>query len=162
MKYLWNCIWLTVPIVWMNLALADRLPESYQPAVFWSGVPRGIALGENTSRIAVFLLPLLMPLHVVSSRQRAGLALYAVGVIVYFLAWATQIWYPRTKWSKSRLGFMAPAFTPAAWLAGIALIGETLYFGTFYRSWMFLTLSLIFLVFHNAHGWAVYSRIHQR
>jgi hypothetical protein len=161
MKYVWNCTWLIVPIVWMNLALASRLPEAYQPAVFWRKVPQWIALGENLSRIAVFLVPLLMPLHIVNSRQRAGLTLYAVGVLVYFLAWAMQIWFPRTAWSRSMPGFMAPGYTPATWLAGIALTGETLYFGKVYRPWMYLTLSLMFLAFHNAHVWIVYSRTHQ-
>ena len=155
-------MWLMVPVVWMNLALASRLPEAYQPAVFWRNVPRWIAVGENLSRILVFVGPFLMPLQIVDSRQRAGLALYAVGVPVYFLAWAMQIWFPRTRWSQGMLGFMAPSYAPAAWLAGIALIGETLYAGQVYRPWMYLALSILFLVFHNAHAWLIYCRTHQR
>jgi hypothetical protein len=73
-----------------------------------------------------------------------------------------QIWFPLSPWSQSPLGFLAPAFTPALWLAGIASIGRTLYFGDFYRPWMFLALSLVFLAFHNAHAWTVYSRLHRR
>jgi hypothetical protein len=154
-------MWLIVPIIWLNLALAGRLPEAYQPAVFRRDVPRWIALGENLFRVAVFFTPLLMPLQIVNSRQKTGLAVYAVGVLVYFLSWAMQIWFPQTDWSQNRVGFMAPGYTPAVWLAGIGLIGETLYFGKMYRPWMFLAFSLIFLAFHNAHVWGVYSRIHK-
>ncbi|MFN7935520.1 MAG: hypothetical protein U0R19_19475 [Bryobacteraceae bacterium] len=159
MQYLWNCFWLAVPILVMNWRLASRLPEGYQPTLFWRDIPRLIAIGENVSRIVLFLGLLLMPLRIATSRQRAGLAVYAAGVLIYFGAWAMQIWFPQAEWSRSRLGFMAPAWTPATWLAGIALIGEDLSVGMTFRPWMFLALSLIFLLFHNAHVSIVYSRV---
>ncbi|MFN7922175.1 MAG: hypothetical protein U0Q16_18880 [Bryobacteraceae bacterium] len=160
MKYLWNCFWLTVPILVMNVALASRLPQAYQPSFFWRDIPRSVAIGEKVSRTVLFLTLLLIPLSIATSRQRAGLALYAVGVLIYFGAWAMQIWFPQAEWSRSRLGFMAPAWTPAGWLAGIALLGDNLYVGMTYHPWMFLALSLVFLMFHNAHVAIVYSRIH--
>ena len=109
MQYLWNCFWLAVPILVMNWRLASRLPEGYQPTLFWRDIPRLIAIGENVSRIVLFLGLLLMPLRIATSRQRAGLAVYAAGVLIYFGAWAMQIWFPQAEWSRSRLGFMAPA-----------------------------------------------------
>ena len=161
MEYLWNCFWLTLPILLVNLLFATRLPATYQSAVFWCDTPRWIAVGENASRIVVFVAPLFMPLYIANSVQLAGLALYLVGLLVYVLAWVMQIWYVQTRWSSSRLGFMAPAYSPAFWLAGMALISERLYFGKIYRPWMFLVISTVFLAFHNAHAWNVYSRSHR-
>jgi hypothetical protein len=35
MGYIWNCIWLTIPILLLNVLLMNRLPKAYQPEVFW-------------------------------------------------------------------------------------------------------------------------------
>ena len=158
MQYVWNCFWLVVPILLMNALLMQRLPRAYQSEVFGRGIPRWIGAGENLFRTAVFTLPLLMPLRVATPGQKIGLALYLTGVAVYFLAWGMQIRHPQTAWSASRAGFLAPAYTPSLWLAGIGLIGDSLYAGAAYRSWMYLALSAAFLAFHNAHAWMVYLR----
>ncbi len=159
MHYLWNCFWFIVPVLLVNVSLARRLPAPYQPAVFSRNIPLWLAAGENMSRIAVLLLPLFMPLRIETPRQWAGLAVYLAGLLIYLLAWVMQIWYAQTRWSSSRLGFMAPAYTPALWLVGIAMVSEGFYFRSFGQPWLFLALSLIFLVFHNTHAWKVYSRI---
>lgn len=106
MHYLWNCFWLIIPVLLLNVSLASRLPAPYQPAVFSSAIPKWLAAGEDTARIAVFLLPLFMPLQIVTSKQWTGLAVYSIGIGVYVLGWVLQIWYGQTRWSTSRLGFM--------------------------------------------------------
>ena len=140
----------------------NRLPNTYQRPIFWHDIPFWIAAGENLTRTAVFVSPLLMPLHIGRSRHSLGLTVYTFGLLVYLLAWMMQIWYPKTQWSAGRAGFMAPAYTPLVWLAGIGLTGDSLYAGGVYRSWMYLALSAVFLGFHNAHAWIVYSRHHAR
>lgn len=160
MTYIWNCIWLTIPILLLNVLLMNRLPKAYQPEVFWRDIPAWIAVGENTFRAVILVLPIFMPLRVTREGQAIGLLLYGVGLILYFFSWGMQIWYPETQWSASRWGFMAPSYTPLVWLIGIALIGDSLYAPIPYSFWVYVALSVAFLLFHNLHVWIVYSRLH--
>jgi hypothetical protein len=160
--YVWNCFWLIVPVLLLNVSLARKLPPTYQPEIFSRGIPAWISAGEHTLRIAVFLLPLLMPLEFNGQRQRAGLLLYLAGLLLYAASWCAQIWFSASRWSESRIGFMAPAYTPLAWLAGIGFIGNSFYAGLSFRPWIYLGLSAAFLVFHNLHAWLVYSETKQK
>ena len=141
-----NCFWLLLPVFAWNAVFASRLPQ----AGFKSdaGVPRPILWAENVLRAAVFLWPLLLPLSWQDQRSRAGLALYGLGILVYFASWLPLIYRPEAAWSRSAAGLLAPAYTPLIWLAGIALVGA---------SWPYALLSLLFVgvhVYHNilAHG----------
>ncbi len=156
--YAWSCIWLIVPVLLFNVLLMGRLPEIYQPKFFTYGIPSWISAGENTFRVLIFVLPLLMPLDIERSGQRIGLAAYLAGVTLYSLSWAMQIWFPQSRWSASRWGFMAPSYTPLLWLTGIAFIGDSLFLPIPYIRWIYVWLSIIFLCFHNLHTWIVYSR----
>jgi hypothetical protein len=96
----------------------------------------------------VFLWPLLLPLSRQDAHDRAGLALYGLGILIYFASWLPLIYRPDAAWSQSTAGLLAPACTPVFWLAGIALVGA---------SWPYALLSLLFVgvhVYHNilAHG----------
>jgi hypothetical protein len=54
---------------------------------------------------------------------------------------------------------VAPAFTPALWLAGIALVGDRLFITRIqYRRWMYGVLVAAFLLFHNLHAALVLAR----
>src|SRR5271157_3761725 len=112
MQYVRNCFWLIVPILAMNLLLMGKLPKIYQPEVFSSHIPAWIIAGENVLRLATLVLPFFMPLDLSSQSQKIGLVIYFVGLILYFISWAMQLWYPQIAWSTSRWGFMAPSYTP--------------------------------------------------
>jgi hypothetical protein len=56
------------------------------------------------------------------------------------------------------LGFAAPAYTPLLWLLGIALLGDRLFWETFFRWWMYLALCIAFLAAHITHTLLVYFR----
>jgi hypothetical protein len=120
--YLGNCFWLLLPILAFNLLFAHRLPAAYQTSVFWKDIPRWIGLPENLLRTFVMLLPLCMRLGISTPRQKLGLELYMVGLPVYFCSWAVLIAAPQCVWSTSEAGFLAPAYTPILWLAGMALM----------------------------------------
>ena len=156
--YACNCFWLFVPVLVLNTLLMSKLPKMYQPEIFSQNIPRWISVGEGMFRGAVFLLPLLMPLGIEQPAQRLGLLIYLIGVIVYALSWVMQIVLPQSEWSASRWGFMAPAYTPLVWLAGVALAGRTLFFPVAYSPWIYAGVSAVFLVYHNLHAWLVYSR----
>ncbi len=162
LHYVWNCFWLIIPVLVMNGLLMGKLPNIYQPEVFSDHIPIWIVVGENAFRTATVLLPLLMPLQVGRPGQKAGLALYLAGLVIYFASWAMQIWIPQSAWSTSRWGFMAPSYTPPIWLVGIALVGDSLYVPFPYTPWIYIGLSAAFLAFHNLHTWIVYSRAHTK
>ncbi len=157
-KYLLNCLLLMVPIILWNVFLIDKLPHHYQPDLFWKDIPVWLKYGENISRVLVFMLTMLMPLRIYTVTQKRGLILYGVGVIVYFASWLVLIYCPDSGWSSTISGFMAPAYTPLLWLTGIGLIGNSFYFNLPYRRWVFILISVIFLVFHNWHTLIVFFR----
>jgi hypothetical protein len=100
-----------------------------------------------------------MRLRVSTSSQKLGLGLYLTGLLIYFASWAVLIVFPQCAWSTSEIGFMAPAYTPIVWLAGIGLIGtELLFLRVRFKPWIYWTLSALFIVFHNLHVITVFSR----
>jgi hypothetical protein len=157
--YLYNCFWLMTPILIFNLLLAHKLPASFQTDVFWKNIPKEISFPENLLRTLVMILPILMPFRVSTPNQKLGLALYFTGVLVYFASWGVLIVSPQCAWSRSEIGFLAPAYTPIVWLIGIGLIGNELLNPKIpYKSWMYCVLSALFLVFHNLHTATVFFR----
>lgn len=157
--YLLNCFLLILPALVINLVWVSRLPAMWQTDVFWKNIPPLVAYGENISRIAVNILPLFMPLTISTKRQRIGLAIYLIGIPVYFLSWIMLVYVPQSAWSTSLIGATAAAWTSLFWLIGIGLIGNSLYFSLPYRSWVYLVLSVIFAVFHTFHAVIVYLRM---
>ena len=158
MSYLSNCMLLLIPIMAWNVIFASKLPRLYLPDVFEKNIPAFITNGENIFRLIVFILPLLMPIRIEAPAQKIGLALYTAGTAIYFLSWLAQMYFPQSAWSLSAFGSLAPAYTPLIWLVGIGLIGGTLYFSSPYRSWMYITLSILFVTFHLSHTFIVYQR----
>jgi hypothetical protein len=136
-----NCFWLLLPIFLWNALFAARLPQ--QGFKSHAGVPQVVLLAETVLRIAVFVGPLLLPLGWQDRRSRAGLALYGLGLLVYFASWLPLIYRPEAAWSTSAAGLLAPAYTPLIWLAGIAVIGG---------SWPYALLSWLFVGAHVYHN----------
>ena len=136
-----NCFWLLLPIFAWNAIFASRLPQ--QGFKSDAGVPRAVLWAENVLRIVVFLWPLLLPLRWQDPQSKAGLAVYGLGVFVYFASWLPLIYSPDAAWSKSAAGLLAPAYTPLIWLAGIALIGGSL---------PYALASLLFVGLHVYHN----------
>ena len=157
-SYFENCFLLLVPILLWNIILAGRLPKAYSAEIFSKDIPPFTDYGEKIFRFFVFALSAFMPIRIETQSQKIGLGLYLAGTIIYFLSWLVLIYFPQTDWSLSAFGFSAPAYTPLIWLAGIGLIGGTLYFSSPYRSWMYFTLSIIFIGFHLSHILLVYLK----
>lgn len=155
-----SCGLLLVPASLWNIALTDRLPISFSVVEFWRDIPAPLGFAENSLRLAVFVIPFLMPLDLAAPGSMRALVVYAVGTLVYFASWLALILYPASTWSTSALGFVAPACTPFIWLLGIALLGRQLYWGKSYRWWMYLVLASAFLAVHISHTVMVYVRGH--
>ena len=61
-RYVLSCGLLLVPASIWNIALTERLPSPFAPAEFWRDIPAPLAWAENSLRVAVFVLPFVMPL----------------------------------------------------------------------------------------------------
>lgn len=158
LRFTASCGLLLVPALAWNLALAEHLPPAFSQAVFWDGIPSWLAITENVSRTVVIALPFFMPLEITTPMQRRGLAVFAVGTLVYFASWLPLILSPSSAWSASAAGFLAPAYTPALWLLGMALVGRRLFWGHVYRWWFYLAAAALFLGAHIFHASIVYVR----
>jgi len=154
-KYFLNCFVLTIPILIWNILLTDQLPKTTKPEIL-QNVSVFITYGENIVRIIVFALMVFMPVKISKPIQRQGLILFLLGTVIYFASWLILIFYPDSLWSKSNLGVLSPAYTPVIWLIGIGLIGDTFYFNLPYKRWVFISLLILFLVFHNIHTYKMY------
>ena len=156
-RYVVNCGWLLVPIFVWNVVFARFLPPALLSNELSQDIPPLVAYGENTLRIVVMVLPFLMPLEVTMVSQRRGVWLFAVGTIVYCLAWVPLMVVPHSRWSTSWLGFVAPAYTPLVWLVGLGLIGRRLFVPSPFRWWMYVAVACAFIMFHVAHTSIVYA-----
>ncbi len=159
LNYALNGFVLLVPVFLWNARFATSLPRGYSPAFFERDIPPLVGITENALRLAVFFLPLLMPLTVEVPRQKVGLGLYLAGLAVYFLAWVVQIHHPESAWSRSVFGFLAPAYTTMIWLTGIGLIGSKLFVPIPYHPLVYHVMSTAFVAAHTMHAYIVYTRL---
>jgi hypothetical protein len=157
--YTKNVGWLLVPVLVWNAALSSRLPESFSPAVFSSNIPALLSTTENTLRVVVFALPFFAPFELIAKLQKIGVAVFGVGLAIYFLSWLPLIASPNSSWSRSAAGFLAPAYTPLIWLLGLALLMQRLYWHSPYRWWLYLILSIGFIATHISHAAIVFNRL---
>lgn len=155
-KYIFNCFVLTIPILIWNILLTDKLPKTTKPEILIQNISPFIIYAENIVRVIVFTLMAFMPIKISKRIQKQGLLLFIVGMVINFGSWLVLIYYPDSVWSKSVLGILSPAYTPALWLIGIGLIGDSFYFNLPYKRWIFISLSIIFLLFHNIHTYKIY------
>ena len=161
-RYVVSCGVLTVPIVVWNFALTPFLPPALASHEFSRDIPPLVTYGENALRIAVMVVPFLMPLEVATVGQRRGVLLFVVGTMVYFLSWMPLMIVPQSPWSTSWLGFVAPAYTPLVWLTGLGLLGPRLYVPLPFRRWVYVGLACGFVAFHVTHTSIVYARHYGR
>jgi hypothetical protein len=162
LRYLLSCGLLTVPILVWNVAFTRFLPPALGSKEFWRNIPPFVGYGENILRFAVVLLPFLMPLEVATVTQRRGLFLFVVGTVIYFVAWVVLMIFPKSRWSTSRMGFLAPAYTPLIWLTGLGIMGRQSYWPWPYRWWVYIALAIGFVAFHVTHAGIVYARNYLR
>ena len=157
-KYLYNGVFLLLITMLWNIIFYEFLPETYSLENFRRNIPDFVLTGENISRILTFGFTILLLLGLKDKAQKTGLILYIAGVVIYFASWAAQMFLSDTQWSQSLLGYTAPAYTSIIWLLGIGLLGKELVIKRIpYNRIVFITLSIIFVVFHTAHAAIAYS-----
>jgi hypothetical protein len=154
-----NAILLTLPPLLFDLVFWNSLPKAFSLDQFWKDIPLAMVLGERIGQVFVFGFPVLMRIRLDTPRQRLGLRLYGAGLVAYYASWFALILFPDSVWSTSVIGFVAPAYTPLPWLAGIALMSDGWYVRRIpYRWWYYLAGSLVFLAFHVSHAFLAFTR----
>lgn len=158
LHYALSCGLLLIPAIAWNLAFTSKLMPPAAMSEFWRDIPRPLMLIENLLRALVFGLPFAMPLYTSKKSERRALLVFVLGTLVYFASWLALMYWPHSVWSSSILGSLAPAYTPILWLPSLAVLGKRLFWGHFYRWWMYLLVCIGFLAAHITHAAIVYSR----
>jgi hypothetical protein len=147
-----------LPIMLFNLLFSSKLPEEFESKIFDSDIPVLIDYGEKIFRILIFGFSFFVKTDVYTSAGRIGLIIYIVGVLMYFLSWLPLIFAPSSSWSKSIIGFTAPAYTPVVWLSGCGLMFNSYYFDVPYAPVHYFIPAILFLLLHVLHTVIVYKR----
>ena len=158
-KYLLNCFLLLIPIFLWNIFLFDYLPASYRSNIIWQDASKYVGYTENILRAILFGLPVIMILSFKTRIEKIGLALYLIGIVIYFLSWIAMISFYDNVWSKSAFGFMAPAYTTIIWLVGIGLIGNKTFFRIPYMTQIYICFSILFVVIHTYHNYIIFQSL---
>ena len=148
-----------LPVFIWNLLFTSKLPFPYNRPEFDSAAPKLVLILESILRLAVFLMPLGFSIDVSAGRGRIGLWIYLIGILVYFASWVPLMRTPHSVWSRSLMGFCAPAFTPLIWLVGIALMPHSWYFSDAYSPWQYLIPVFLFILFHLTHNALSFTRL---
>ena len=157
-RYALSCGLLLIPAIAWNLAFTSKLMPPSAMAEFWRDIPAPLVLIENSLRALVFGLPFVMPLQIATKPERRALLVFVLGTLVYFASWLALMYWPHSAWASSIFGSLAPAYAPILFLPSLAVLGKRLFWGHFYRWWMYLYLCVGFLAAHITHGAFVYMR----
>jgi hypothetical protein len=157
-QYLRTSLWLVVPPLAISVGLWSKLPQAYGDA-FWNVVPPYVTATENVLRIAAFALAALLPFGVDTPRQQRGLLIYLAGLCLYAGSYATAILLPDSAWSRSAIGFLAPAWTPLLWFVGIGLMAGDALFPRWFRGAHFIIVTTAFVAVHVTHAAIVFERL---
>jgi hypothetical protein len=142
-----------------SFATASMLGPAYQPAIFWADIPPLMGSAENMSRFAMITLSAFLILRFDSPRQRLGLILFGLGLVCYAGSYGAMILAPDSTWSRSLVGFSAPAYTTLPWIAGIGLIGQKSFLPR--ADWLkfcYVITATVFVVAHTSHTILIYIR----
>lgn len=136
-----NCFWLIVPLLAWNVIFSSKITQEAITSDAHS--PVWLLGAENVFRMITFVLPLLLRMRLDDTVGKVGLAIYIIGMLVYFASWIPLMTASQSAWSQSVPGLFAPRLTPWIALLGIALVAH---------SWQYGLLATVFIFFHTWHG----------
>jgi hypothetical protein len=156
-----NGAWLIIPPMAITFGLWGSLPAAYSPSLFWKDIPGWLSLSENIFRVLVCALPGILYFGKKEPGQMLGWYFYAGGLLVYLSSYLLQIILPASGWSRSALGFTAPAWSTLFWLIGIGFVCTKSWLPLPWNRVIYLTSACLFLIFHIGHTSLVYLRAMQ-
>jgi hypothetical protein len=147
---------LIIPPMVITFGLWGVLPAAYGPDLFWKEIPSWLGFLENTFRVLVFGLPFILYFGKKEKSQPLGWVLYFAGLTVYLVSYLAQIGFPASAWSRSAIGFTAPAWSTLFWFAGIGLVCARSWLPIPWHRGIYLGSAALFLIFHVGHTGLVY------
>ncbi|NOT61874.1 MAG: hypothetical protein HOP19_16795 [Acidobacteria bacterium] len=150
---------LIIPPMIISFGLWGALPAAYSPDLFWKDIPTWLVLPENIFRLLVFSLPGILYFGKKEMGQSLGWYLYFGGLLFYLASYLAQIVFPASVWSRSAIGFTAPAWSTLFWLAGIGLVCARSWLPIPWHRAIYLWSAFLFLIFHLGHTGLVYCNL---
>ncbi|MBL8018685.1 MAG: hypothetical protein JNM27_03390 [Leptospirales bacterium] len=154
-----NGLLLILPPMTITFGLWAALPPSYAMDRFWKEIPPWLALPENILRILVFALPAFLYFGRKEKKQALGWFLYPAGLLIYLASYLAQIFFADSAWSRSAIGFTAPAWSTSIWFGGIGLVCKDTWLPLAWNRAVYLICCGLFLIFHIAHTALVFTRL---
>jgi hypothetical protein len=134
------------------------LPPAYQPEYFDRWIPPLLGLAETIFKLGAIAVSSMLVLGWSQPRNRLGFGLYGCGLAIYLASYLVLIRAPDGPWALSFVGFTAPAFTPALWIAGIGLmVSHGIKLPTPWMRIGFWVCAIGFLITHNVNASLVYT-----
>ena len=149
-----NGFLLFIPVLIWNIALSNKLPDFFKTST-WDKIPKSVLIIENTFRFLSFLLPLLMIIDFTTDYYKYGLALYVIGISIYYISWLLQFKLSNKKYNKSLLIRGAPAYTTIIWLTAIGLLCNRTYIQDLYIKNIYFIIICVFTITHTIHVYLV-------
>ncbi len=150
---------LLIPIIIWNIIFTSKLPTQFSSQIHNSEFLFVVIAIENICRTALFVLLFFTKVEWMKTNRDYGLAIYVFGCMVYFISWMILIYLPESNWSKSIIGFTAPAYTPSIWLVGIIIIVKTTDVLKIVNSkWPLIVSSFVFIIIHVWHLIMLYQK----
>ncbi len=140
-----NCLWFFAPVIALNVLFTSRLPEMYLVRI-----DHPVVIAEQIVRVVLMALSFLMVIDTKSRTGRAGILVYAIGLLTYFISWVLLLQHPAT---DNPIVLLSGYWTAAVWLVGIGLAGGKLWIRLPWRRWIFIALSILFWALHTWHGY---------
>ncbi|WP_291529572.1 hypothetical protein [Bacteroides sp. UBA939] len=85
-----------------------------------------------------------------SRTGRLGIRIYAIGLAIYLTSWIILLCDPVT---DNLVVLLSGYWSAVIWLVGIGLASDKLWIRIPWRRWIYITLSIMFGVFHTWHGY---------
>ena len=114
-----NGLFILPPLIW-NIVFINKTPAYYS----LGSAPKTLQISENVLRSATFILPFFIPINTDSQFFYPGLAVYSVGLGLYFSSWLLLMYFPELGISQKNITRLTPALTPIIWLVGIGLMSQ--------------------------------------
>jgi hypothetical protein len=129
-------------------------PNALTSVEFNKNIPDVFLKSEIIARIITFAMPAFFNIGLSSKTQKNGLILYLAGVVIYFMSYGIQNFFPNTAWSLSLIGFSASYFTNLIWIIGLGLMGQEFYapIRLRYHAIIYIAPSTVFIILHVIHS----------
>lgn len=156
---LYNGAILVVPALLITFGLWKYLPAPFSQENFSRSAPRVLELFEDSLRILIFFIPVLLLFETKNNTQNWGWYLYGIGIALYACSYLAQILFSSSALSRSFIGFTSTAWTTVFWLYGIALVCRKSWLFPWWRGYMYMIIATVFVILHTYHAFLVHSQL---